>query len=56
MAMSFRKDPHKIAATCLAFLASIIVVAILAIIMFASDPIGTARECYIFLKTKIAGK
>ena len=56
MAVRFRKKLQKVAVICLASLISIIVVVILAIIMFASDPIGATRGCYIFLKTEIAEK
>ena len=53
MATSFREKLRKIVVACLASLMSIIVVIILAIIIFASNPIGAVRGCYIFLKTKI---
>ena len=55
-AVSFRKKLRKIIVTCLAFLISIIVVVVLAIIMFIKDPVGVMRGCCIFLKTKIIKK
>ena len=56
MAVSFRKKSQKVTVVCLASLISIVVVVIIAIIMFASNPIGIIRGCYVFLKTKIAEK
>ena len=56
MVVSFRKKSRKIIVTCLAFLISIIIVVVLAIIMFVKDPIGVIKGCCIFLKTKIIKK
>jgi hypothetical protein len=56
MAVRSKKGLQKAAVICLASLIAIIVVVILAIAMFAKDPIEAVRGCYVFLKTKIAEK
>ena len=56
MTASFKKELWKVTVLYLASLVSVIVVVILAIVIFARDPVGTVRGCYVFLQTKIAKK
>ena len=56
MTASFKKELWKVTVLYLASLVSVIVVVILAIAIFACDPIGTVRGRYVFLQTKIAKK
>jgi len=53
MPIEFREKPLEVA---IAYSFSIAITIAIAIIMFVYDPSGTIRECYIFLRTKIAEK